>query len=144
MYILVDTNVYLDFLLDRGKQSEVAKRFFINAHISRSKIFLSPMSLRDIGYIAGRALHNQFKGKQAQSDAYALSQKMIDVSRSDAIEALYSDMKDYEDALLVESAKRELLDLIVTNNIKDFEKATGISVWTPEYFNEVIEKQRKN
>ena len=36
MYILVDTNVYLDFLLDRGEQSKIAKRFFINAYISQS------------------------------------------------------------------------------------------------------------
>ncbi|MBE6133602.1 MAG: PIN domain-containing protein [Erysipelotrichaceae bacterium] len=142
MYILVDTNVYLDFLLDRGEQSEIAKRFFINAYISQSKVFLSAMSMRDIGYIASKQFHSQSKGKEAQAKAYSLCQKMIDLSKSDAIEALYSDIKDYEDALLVESAKRELLDLIVTNNIKDYEKA-GIPVWTPDYFNQIIENTGK-
>ena len=142
MYILVDTNVYLDFLLDRGEQSKIAKRFFINAYISQSKVFLSAMSMRDIGYIASKQFHSQSTGKEAQAKAYSLCQKMIDLSKSDAIEALYSDIKDYEDALLVESAKRELLDLIVTNNIKDYEKS-GIPVWTPEYFNQIIENEMK-
>ena len=143
MYILVDTNVYLDFLLDRGKQSESAKKFFINAFIAKCKVFLSPMSMRDIGYIVAKTFHSEFKGRQAQADAYSLCQKMIDLSRSDAIEALYSDMKDYEDALLAESAKRELLDLIITNDIKGFEKA-GIPAWTPAFFNQIIENERKN
>ena len=140
MYILVDTNVYLDFLLDRGEQSKVAKRFFTNAYLSRSKVFLSSMSLRDIGYIAAKTFHSQEKGRKVQSDAYSLCQKMIDYTQSDAIEALYSKMKDFEDAVLVESAKRELLDLIVTNNIKDFEDA-DFPVWTPERFNEIIERR---
>ena len=137
MHILVDTNIYLDLLLDRGKQAEVAVQFFKNAILTKSKIFISSMSLRDIGYIVSRAFHNQEKGKDAQLKAYSMCHEVLNLRNDYAIEALYSDMNDYEDALIVESAKGELIDLIITDNIKDFEKSK-FPVWTPEFFNTVI------
>ena len=137
MHILVDTNIYLDLILDRGKQSEVAAQFFKNAIISKSKLCISPLSIRDIGYIVTRIFHDSKKGRDAQFKAYSICHKVIDLRNDYAIEALYSEMKDYEDAVIVESAKRELIDLIITDNIKDFERAK-FPVWTPEFFNKVI------
>lgn len=137
MHILVDTNIYLDLILDRGKHAEVAVQFFKNTILTKSKVFISSMSLRDIGYIVSRAFHNKEKGKDAQLKAYSISNKVLNLRNDYAIEALYSDMSDYEDALIVESAKGELIDLIVTDNIKDFEKSK-FPVWTPEFFNTVI------
>lgn len=143
MYILVDTNVFLDLILNRGESADVADAFFTNVYTGKSKIFISPMSLRDIEYAVKRVTHNTKAGKEAKMTAYQMCHKMIDFSRSDAIEALYSEIDDYEDAILVEAAKREMLDVIVTNNIKDFKKA-DIPVWTPAYFNEVVEKEKQN
>lgn len=138
MHILVDTNIYLDLILERGKQSEIAAQFFKNAIITKSKLFISSMSIRDIGYIVSRIFHDTEKGRDAQLKAYSICHKVMDLKGDYAIEALYSEMKDYEDALIVESAKRELIDLIVTDNIKDFEMAK-FPVWTPEFFNKVIQ-----
>lgn len=141
MYILVDTNVFIDLILNRGKDAEIADLFFKNVYSEKSKIFISPMSLRDIEYTVVRLTHNKKAGKDAMFIAYEMCHKMIVFSRSDAIEALTSEVDDYEDALLVEAAKRELLNVIVTNNIKDFKKA-DIPVWTPAYFNEVVKNEK--
>ncbi len=142
MHILVDTNIYLDLILERGKQSDVASQFFKNAIMTKSKLFISPLSIRDIGYVVSRLFHDKEKGRDAQFKAYSMCHKVMDLKGDYAIEALYSEMMDYEDAVIVESAKRELIDLIVTDNIKDFERAK-FPVWTPEFFNKVIDDKLK-
>lgn len=140
MFILVDTNIFLDLLLERGELSDIAEEFFSNVFRIESKICLSSTSLRDIGYVAQQQFHDRKKSREVQMKAYQLCHKVITLSDDAAIEALYSDVKDYENALLVEIAKKEIIDLIVTNNIKDFKNAS-FPVWTPKYFNEVIARQ---
>lgn len=139
MHILVDTNVFLDLILEREDYYPIAKNFFKNVYLNKSKIFISSISVRDIGYIVGHVFHNQEKGKDAQMRAYELSHKILNVEDEDVINALYSYVKDFEDALLIEGAKRELLDLIVTNNTKDFENS-GFPVCSPDFFNQMVEK----
>ena len=139
MRILVDTNVFLDIILDREEAADIAHTFFRNCYINNHQIYLSAMSLRDIGYVAHREYHDNWKTLNAQLRAYELCTKVISITNDDAITSLYSDMEDFEDSLIVEAAKREMLDLIVTNNIKDF-KNSRFPVWTPKEFNEVLEK----
>ena len=45
-------------------------------------------------------------------------------------------MTDYEDAIMVETAEREHVDIIVTRNIKDY-KLAGISTMLPAEFLQV-------
>ena len=130
MYILVDTNVFLDFLLKR-EDYEVVKKFFLYCTELQHKIIISAMSLRDIEYVAHHIFHDQNKAKQIQMLAYRICDKVVGISDATAIEALLSDVKDYEDALLVETCKENLLDIIVTNNIKDF-KGAHFPVFTPQ------------
>ena len=49
---------------------------------------------------------------------------------------MFSPMTDYEDAIMVETAKNAAVDHVVTRNIKDYAKAS-ISVITPS---ELLEK----
>ena len=140
MRILVDTNVILDFYLNRDKFGQIASDFFTNARIAKYELCISPMTLRDIGYIATKELHSAQTGKEIQLLTYRFMHKIINLEADDAINALYSDVKDYEDALLIEGAERELINLIVTNNYKDF-KDCKIPVWTPEDFNKAFTKK---
>ena len=137
MRILVDTNVYLDLLLKRDEKGIVAKDFFANCLRTKSQTFLTTISLRDIEYVVHKFTHDSLSARQAALDAYRLSSEIIGITASDAINTLNSNMKDFEDSLLLEAAKRENLDLIVTNNIKDFE-GNGFPVITPQKYNETI------
>ena len=89
------------------------------------------MSLRDIEYSVHKALHDKQKANIAIADAYSLCSKVIGLSADSAINAMYEDYKDYEDELLVWTAKELLLDAIITNNVKDFEDR-GVPVFTPK------------
>jgi predicted nucleic acid-binding protein len=48
--------------------------------------------------------------------------------------ALSSDFHDFEDAIQYQTAKKHDCSAIITRNIKDFTKAKGIEIWTPEDF----------
>ena len=130
MRILVDTNVFLDLFLNREEFAKDAHNFFSWCANNKNDIYITSMSLRDIGYTAHRFFHNKNAAKTVQFAAYEACKKVIGISADSAIESLYSDIDDYENSLIVEAAKEELLDAIVTNNKKDFEKA-GFPVFTP-------------
>lgn len=121
MRILVDTNVFLDYLLQR-ENFESAKLFFKMSYIYKNPLYISSMSFRDIGYVVHRFYHNKEDARRAQIDAYKICHKVLDISADDAINSLYEDDVDFEDCLLKEAAEREMIDVIVTNNVKDFRK----------------------
>ena len=89
------------------------------------------MSLRDIEYAAMRSVHDKKKANRIVADVYSLCNKVIGISADSAINTIYEDYKDFEDELIIQAAKEELLDAVVTSNIKDFENR-GIPVFTPQ------------
>ena len=131
MRILVDTNIFLDFILQRDEGCKDALEFFLWCRKHRNQTYVSSMSLRDIEYIAMKTLHDKNKANSVLVDVYSLCSKVIGISADAAIEAIFEDYKDFEDELLVQTAKTEMLDAIVTNNIKDFENRV-IPVYTPK------------
>ena len=131
MRLLVDTNVFLDFLLKRDEQCKYALEFFIWCRQNKNQTYLTSMSLRDIEYIAMRSLHDKRKANIVLADTYSLCSKVIGVSADAAISSIYEDYQDYEDELMIQTAKEELLDAVITNNVKDY-KDRGIPVFTPE------------
>lgn len=136
MRFLVDTNVFLDFFLNRQPFADDAKNFFQYCFKNKCGIYVSSLSLRDIGYCASRILHDAKKGKDIQHKTYSICTKVIGISADAGIEALFSDICDYEDALISVSAMENCLDAIITNNTKDFINSKTHS-FTPK---EVTEK----
>ncbi|MBO4703746.1 MAG: PIN domain-containing protein [Bacilli bacterium] len=129
MRVLVDTNVFLEQLLHRERYNDVDKFFFLAAKQSNQTIVTS-MSLRDIGYALHRQRHSEEEARKAQLQVYCMVSKVAGVSADAAIDSLYSDAKDFEDALQVRAAEEAMCMAIVTFNKKDYQKA-NIPVFTP-------------
>ena len=89
------------------------------------------MSLRDVEYTSHRFFHDKEKANKMLSQVYSVCSKVIGISADAAINSIFEDYKDFEDELLIQTAKEELLDAIITNNIKDFENR-GVPVFTPK------------
>lgn len=130
MRILVDTNVFLDFVLNRDNKGLIAEHFFSLCVNNHHQIMMTSMSLRDIEYLSHKLLHDKKKSKDVQMKAYYLCHKVIGISGDAAIESLYSEVSDYEDSLIAEAAQEEMCDVIVTNNTKDFIKSR-VPAFTP-------------
>ena len=58
---------------------------------------------------------------------------MLDTAEMDCRHALPSEISDFEDAVMVETAARTEADYIVTQNIRNFSKSP-VQVCTPEGF----------
>ena len=129
MKVLVDTNVFLEYFLRRENYRDVDK-FFLLAAKQYNQTFVTSMSLRDIGYTLRRYLHDERKIREAQLQVYSMVSKVVGVSADAAIDSLYSDAKDFEDALQVRAAEEAMCMAIVTFNKKDYQKA-NIPVFTP-------------
>ena len=129
MKVLVDTNVFLEYFLHRENYQAVG-RFFLLAASKYNQTCITSMSLRDIGYTLHRYLHDEGKTREAQLQVYSMVSKVIGVSADAAIDSLYSDAKDFEDALQIRAAEEAMCMAIVTLNKKDYQKA-NIPVFTP-------------
>ena len=64
---------------------------------------------------------------------------VADTLAEDSLRALDSGIADYEDALMVESAKRIGADCIITRNEKDYMRA-GIPIYDPEAFISLLDE----
>ena len=64
---------------------------------------------------------------------------MLDSMADDVFHAISSEMKDFEDAVMAETAVRSHVDCIVTRNERDFANAI-ITVYTPKEFIKLLEK----
>lgn len=138
MRILVDTNIFLDLFLKRDGCWENAQTFFHNCKKAKAEIYITSMSLRDIEYAIHRSTHDSFLARKAIVDAYSLCRSVIGISGDDAIESIYSDIKDFEDSLIVEAARNGMMNLIITNNLKDYRNCS-FPVMTPKEYNEIID-----
>lgn len=135
MRVLIDTNVIIDALQSRKGFKEDAD--FVMLQSYEYEGFLAATCVTDIYYIQRRFYHDQEKAKNNLTKIFKLY-GIIDIAESDCQNALRSDIPDYEDAVLVESASRNDIDCIVTRNTKDF-KNSRIPAYTPVEFLEILE-----
>ena len=62
---------------------------------------------------------------------------VLDTTGDDCKNALFSPITDYEDAIMVETAKKAGIDYIVTRNIKDYSKSS-VKVSLPADFLKIL------
>jgi len=119
MRLLFDTNVFLDLYLGNSNSVEVEKLLLLCSK-QNHEIYLTTMSIRDIGYILQKYLHDKKKCRAVQLNLYQLCNKVVSVSADALIETLYSDSADFEDGLIIEAANESMCDAIITSDLKGF------------------------
>ena len=129
MKALIDTCVILDVFLNRQEFFEDSKR--VLDYIAQEKIsgYITSCSLGDIYYICHRGNHSAEQCKKIVCTLLELF-NILDVNKSDVINAIQGENKDFEDAVIIESAKRNGIETIITRNVSDFKNAT-LNVLTP-------------
>ncbi len=117
MKYFIDTNIFLDIVLDR-KDGEIATDFVNGCILNKNKIYVSWHTLSNLFYILQKNLNNQM-AKLSVKDILHFA-NVVTVGHEDAKLALDLDMTDFEDALQIVSAQAISADYIVTRNKKDF------------------------
>ena len=131
MKILIDTNIVLDVLLNRKPFSTHSAVLFKLAEQGRIEAFLNSNSVTDIVYI----LRKTYKKEEIKENLLIMFGfiKILNVSASDILNAFEINTGDFEDAAIIQCAKRIKADYIITRNTDDF-KASPVNNMTAEEF----------
>lgn len=132
MRVLIDTCIIIDALQSRIPFADDAQKIFIHAANKQFEGYITANSSTDIYYLTHRCTHSDTETRKILSKLYILFD-LLDTTALDCRKAISSEMNDYEDAIMAETAARTKMDCIVTRNIKDYEKSS-IKVYSPQEF----------
>ena len=132
MRIVIDTNVILDIFLKREPFFDDSYSAIRKATEKNTECYISSSAVTDIFYILRKAMQSSEKARTILNDLMQLV-TFSDVLVSDIMDALVSDMPDFEDAVVNAVARRINASYILTRNTKDYAKADVLVVSPKEY-----------
>ena len=141
MRVLVDTCVIIDALQSRVPFAEAAQRLFLYSANKQFEGYITAKSVTDIYYLTHRLTHSDSETRKILSKLFTLFH-LLDTTSLDCRKAISSEISDYEDAIMVETAIRSEIDCIVTRNIKDFKNST-VKVFEPSALLMILEEENK-
>ncbi|HRU05221.1 MAG TPA: PIN domain-containing protein [Candidatus Brocadiia bacterium] len=131
MRILVDTNVVLDLFLAREPFFAGAARLFAMIERGEVEAYLCAASVTTVDYLLRRSL-----GASEAKKALRLLMRLFGVApvnRAVLEAALDSRVRDFEDAVIAESARLVDAAQIVTRNTRDF-RGSPVAALEPSRF----------
>lgn len=136
--LFIDTDVIIDFIIDRQPFSREAAQVFTLIDQRKVKGYASALYYSNIYYV----LRNYASHKKVITMLNELSDLVGILKVDDDIikASLASDFKDLEDAIQYYTAQEyKRIDVIITRNIKDYKKSS-LPVMTPETFMKTYEQ----
>ena len=139
MRAIIDTCVVIDALQNREPFCADAQRVFLAVANRRVGGSITAKAVTDIYYLMHRYTHDDAQSRRALSAIFTLFD-VLDTAGLDCRRAISSEISDYEDAVMVESAIRAEVDCIVTRNKRDYEKSL-VPVYSPAEFLDLIQPE---
>jgi predicted nucleic acid-binding protein len=130
--LFIDTDVIIDFLIDRKPFSREAAIIFTLIEQKKLKGFSSSLTFSNLYYVLRKIeSHNRVISKL---DSLSKMVGILKVEEQTIKNALASGFPDFEDSIQYFSAvDSKKIDVIITRNVKDFKKSE-IPVMTPGDF----------
>lgn len=122
MRVLIDTNIILDFLLQREPFCQDAELLFQEIEAGQIIGYVTATTLTDIFYIARKHTRSIKQARQAISETLTVM-LICPVNRAVLKSAFDSGFVDFEDAVQIFCAVDRGLDAIVTRDSKGFLKS---------------------
>ncbi len=135
MKVMIDTNIFLDLLLDRKPFADDSARVLELCENRRIDGYISASCVTDIFYITRKYSRSSETAYKAVGKVLEIA-KVGSVTNSDVLTAYERHAPDFEDCLLAVCAKSMKCSCIVTRNKQDFE-GMEIEALTPK---ELLEK----
>ncbi len=133
--ILIDTNVLLDYLLEREPFFENAKEIIMSCTDGKVKGCIAAHSIPNMFFI----LRKDYNAKERREILLNLC-KIFDIEGIDEAKLISGltneDFSDFEDCLQMECAKSYGADYIVTTNVSDY-ATSEVKAVTPKDYLEI-------
>jgi predicted nucleic acid-binding protein len=117
--VLVDTNIVLDFLLQREPFFEDAELLFQSIEAGQVIGYVTATTLTDIFYISRKHTRSVEQARQAVSEIL-IAMVICPIDRSVLELAFNSGLDDFEDAVQIFGAVAQGLEAILTRDSKGF------------------------
>lgn len=141
MRALIDTNVILDYFLERQPHYSDAEAIIL--HLANEDFIGYVSSITPVNtYYFGR----KFKGPDHALKSVRRLVRLVEIAMATKEvlqDAFMLEFSDYEDAVQCASAMAEGIDAIVTRNTKDY-TSSPIPVYSPVEFLEVLQNDSVN
>lgn len=133
---MIDLNIIIDIALAREPFVNDAKEIIRLINQQNLSAYISATTVTDIYYITKRKTSHE-QVIQFLENLFTFV-KILPVNESIVKKAMKSEIKDFEDAIQVETSKPNGINVIITRNKKDFENS-GLKIFTPEeYIKELL------
>lgn len=110
----------MDFATGRDESLlDVANTILAEGFRGSFEAFITSNTVTDIYYLLHKSCGNRKQTTEYLEQLLGYV-SILEVNQEDCLNALRSEITDYEDAVLAESAFRNKIDYIVTDNLKDF------------------------
>ncbi|EKQ68023.1 putative nucleic acid-binding protein [Leptolyngbyaceae cyanobacterium JSC-12] len=119
MRVLIDTNIILDFLLQREPFSQEAELLFQAIDVGEVVGYVTATTLTDIFYISRRHTRSIDQARQAVSEIL-IAMMICAIDRAVLESAFNSGLADFEDAVQIFGAVAQGLEAIVTRDAQGF------------------------
>ena len=130
--VLIDTDVLLDFYLDRKPFSDDSLQLLLKCEQKQFRAYITPVIVANTYYILRRQATHHYVIERLQILLNTIT--ILSMDQKQLLAALESKFTDFEDALQYFSAvNSNKIDAIITRNIKDFKKS-ALPVFTPNEF----------
>ncbi|ARS43018.1 DNA-binding protein [Sphingobacteriaceae bacterium GW460-11-11-14-LB5] len=130
--VLIDSDIILDYFLDRKPFSDDSSKVLALCEIGKLKGFVTGIAIANIYYLL-RKEHSPKSILQGIKDLLNFLDVII-VNKEVILQSIDSEFSDFEDALQNFSAENHgSINVIVTRNTKDYKKSK-LSVLTPTMF----------
>ncbi|NOX47940.1 MAG: PIN domain-containing protein [Chlorobi bacterium] len=135
MKVLLDTNIVLDYILNRNPFFEHSSIIFKWAYDRKITAFISASAITDIYYLVQRSRNSETALDFIEEIIQFI--QIAGVDKTIILSALHSGIKDFEDAVQNASAENVGIKYIITRNIADF-KNSKIQISSPLSFIETL------
>lgn len=136
MKVFVDTNIFIDILLDRKPFSKDAKMVYKLCENGLIEGYIAPITINNIYYVCRKAKEiESIKVYLADISTYF---NIAPMNNESIIKANRLNINDYEDALQYAMAMQETCEYIITRNGKDFKHVTNIQVLSADDFLKIL------
>lgn len=130
--VLIDTDVLLDFYLDRKPFSDDSLQLFLKCEQKQCRAFITPLIVANAYYILRRHATHHYVVERLQILLNTIT--VLTMDQKQVWAALDSKFTDFEDALQYFSAiQSNKVDGIITRNTKDY-RHSKIPVFSPQEF----------
>ena len=136
MTAIIDTCIIVDVLQNREPFSKDGNSLFLLCANKQFEGYLTAKAVTDIYYLAHKQTHDNEVTRDILAKLCNLF-TLLDTASIDIKKAISSEITDFEDAVMVETAIRSKIDCIVTRNIKDYVKSS-IPIYSPAEFLKVL------